>query len=477
MVDCRIKMIGDCSIADEVESFPPAKRPRRQLTPAYNRLPVSSSLDAAARSSGESYPASTPSVVSSWFKSFDSFQEYSFKNGLKNCSVPTSLIESPPEQPEPRPPDCEGLTIRSASFTLHSDAASASTTSLAANRVARLYSFRSFYLFSNQIIIHRSFTILPTVPAEVRDNVTRILSPAEHDPPPKEELAAIHKLAYGDTLWINEKPLDDEKPLNDDVLASLAIGFAVLEGSIGGVARVFNDHIWQPQVDASRGKLAYSSNRGLERHAIPKRTTPVEVLIGIPKLPAVKPSTAIGYSSTYFPSTKIETAGVSGVAYPFLAIEYKGETCWVADNRCAVACATFSNLVGQLSDRIADQDTQARSLDTTTFGFTTNGTEAHLFVSWRASSTEGDPIYNVAELRRFLVQSDYVEMRNIILNIFQWGKDREKYLRAAFKNAGLQTNYRLIMDNIRRAHAHAIQAGREGEEVRWRPVWKGEQGE
>lgn len=379
--------------------------------------------------------------MSSWFESFEPS-----RRGLKSCSIPASLKQLPPEQPKPTPSDCEGLTIRSASFLggysaspldLEIIMSSARST---AERLVQREDFRNYHLFWNQIVMHESFEMISSLaPPGVCEAVRRVTQSVDHGEPSHEEIEAIRALRHGERYKSEDQ---EERPS----WRSWAMGVPPVDSKTTGVARAFQEYVFQPAA-LSRG-LACEFNQQIKRDAMPRNagaTSP---------LPQVLSNTTIGYSPTSFPSSKFTSIGVTGVAYPFLTATYKCHGCqsitslWVMDNQCAVACSAFSNLIALLNRQPAGYGLELPLLDTTTFAFSTNGSESHLLVAWRMDLEGEPPSYHVAEVDSFLLKYDYRKVRNILLNILDWGQEREESFITSFLGSSSSRDSRQVTRNL-----------------------------
>lgn len=119
-----------------------------------------------------------------------------------------------------------------------------------------------------------------------------------------------------------------------------------------------------------------------------------------------------------------------GLIYPFLLIEFKGDdsggarSFWVATNQCLGGAATCLNVVEHLNTilrQLEKKKAKVHFMKNVVFSIALSGTEARLHISWKHDAVT----YHMAKVEDFALQKpkDYLEFRQQVLNIIDWGKD------------------------------------------------------
>ncbi|MCJ1468736.1 hypothetical protein MMC07_007366 [Pseudocyphellaria aurata] len=123
------------------------------------------------------------------------------------------------------------------------------------------------------------------------------------------------------------------------------------------------------------------------------------------------------------------TATTSRQAYPFLVVEFKGDSpgscgsLWVGTNQCLGGAASCVNLAERLTNRLRGcKNDEIRLFNSAVFSITMSGTEARLFISWKHDELK----YYLQDVKTFAVQEpdQYLQFRKYVRNILDWGKDQ-----------------------------------------------------
>ncbi|KAJ4230986.1 hypothetical protein NW759_002968 [Fusarium solani] len=118
-------------------------------------------------------------------------------------------------------------------------------------------------------------------------------------------------------------------------------------------------------------------------------------------------------------------ANNDGLLYPFLLVEFKGESgsLWVATNQCLGGSATCVNITEELNVELRQcTSVPTQPIDSAAFSIAIRNTEARLYVSWKQDERE----YHMADVGSYLLHDpeQSVKFRKIVHNILDWGRGK-----------------------------------------------------
>ncbi|KAJ4286487.1 hypothetical protein N0V90_013187 [Kalmusia sp. IMI 367209] len=113
-------------------------------------------------------------------------------------------------------------------------------------------------------------------------------------------------------------------------------------------------------------------------------------------------------------------ANNDGLMFPFLLVEVKGDggSMYGATNQCLGGSASCVNIAETLNWCLKQQ--QLPRVYSAVFSIAMNGTEARVYISWKASKLD----WYMQKIEHFVLHraTDYEEFQKIVQNIFDWGR-------------------------------------------------------
>ncbi|EXJ78912.1 hypothetical protein A1O3_08412 [Capronia epimyces CBS 606.96] len=225
------------------------------------------------------------------------------------------------------------------------------------------------------------------------------------------------------------KDRDSPGPSPDDVWQDLSLRKLELGAAESTVERYFCTNLL-PNPGPTES-LMCSYRQPMHRHAVPNTGSNFKISTPVPDMAyGYNRETAFtGAHQTLLLTESSVAANVHDLLYPFLVIEFKGDSpsgsgsLWVATNQCMGGSVSCVNVAERFNHRLGHyQSDEVQPSNTAAFSIAMSGTEARIFVSWKHD--EGK--YYVQKVDSFLLQSPegYLKFRKFVLNIIDWGRGR-----------------------------------------------------
>lgn len=234
---------------------------------------------------------------------------------------------------------------------------------------------------------------------------------------PPEHIATLIK----HTRKVRQSP----GPSTDEVWQDTALEALGDGATEAQVEKYFSTRVF-PDYDPT-DVLVRAERQSMFKHVTPtQRSTHHEISTPAPDL-------LYGYRNRVaFPQQQLQLSSMESqlwansqcLIYPFFAIEFKGDggSMQGAANQCLGGSASCVNLLERLNRKLLNcQSDTVRPIDSTTFSIAMDGTQAHLYITWKHNEQD----FYMQEYESFLLQKpeQFLEFRKHVRNIIDWGKD------------------------------------------------------